>query len=504
MKNNIVFWGADEMDRRILVAARLRAKDNKVDFWTFPEKQVNAAFAEKMFGDWEELNPAEFPDGYTFMERDISSSELLPEIIKTDNTELVMRAEKEWFVKVLVQRLYEMLEAEVNALHEQIMSLKEYDKTLWDSCKTYWDKIMQHNQERNITKDQAIELRSKVNAGFEKLKSLLDNNNRAFEEEAQSNFFQLNKRLESIKAELENNPGSSRNAFNQLRQIQQEAKNLRLSRLNRNDLFQLINDLFEASKNISRSGMNEKINHRIAGLEEAIQKMHKSLDFDLKDVEYINKRTNSSSVSQLEFKLSKAKLDMLQHKIDSKKAKLEEMNKLMQELKAESHKIVQTHTEHKSEPAKTAKEDGKRTHKPMIRSEKVEINSANMPSGEKNIEVYDKDIVVPLVSIENVSLPEEPTFPAYPIAPIAQQEEPIENPINIAPASDHFSSVALINDEISKIVISTPTKTEVIIQESLEKTIPENPLVAEAENSSPDNEVVANENGDKDGETSID
>lgn len=503
MKNNIVFWGADEMDRRILVAARLRAKDNKVDFWTFPEKQVNAAFAEKMFGDWEELNPAEFPEGYAHLERDISSSELLPENIKTDNTELVMRAEKEWFVKVLVQRLYEMLDAEVNALHEQIMSLTEYDKTLWDSCKTYWDKIMQHNQERNITKDQAIELRGKVNAGFEKLKSLLDNNNRAYEEEAQSNFFQLNKRLENIKAELEKNPGSSRIAFNQLRQIQDEAKNLKLSRQNRNDLFNTINDLFEASKNISRSGMNEKINHRIAGLEEAIQKMQKSLDFDLKDVEYINKRTNSSSVSQLEFKLSKAKLDMLQHKIDSKKAKLDEMNKLMQELKAESHKIVQAHTDPKSEPGKTAKDDGKRTHKPIIRSEKVEIKSASITPDEKNPEVSDTHSAVPPASSEKTPVSDDPNLPTDSSAPIAQKEESIENPVeNTAPASDNFSSGALITEEISEVVISTPS--EITIEESREIIITEHPLAAEEENSPPANEVIAEESEDKDGETTID
>ena len=256
MKNNIVFWGADELDRRILVAARLRAKDNKVDFWTFPEKQVNAAFADKMFGDWEELEPSEFPEGYVHIERDISSSELLPENIKTDNTELVMRAEKEWFVKVLVQRLYEMLDAEVSALHEQVMSLTEYDKTLWDSCKNYWEKIMSHNQERNITRDQAIELRGKVNASFERLKGLLDNTNKAYEEEAQANFFQINKRLEEIKQELEKNPNGSRNVFNQLKQIQEEAKVLKLNRPNRNEIFNTLNELFESSKNISQANQS--------------------------------------------------------------------------------------------------------------------------------------------------------------------------------------------------------------------------------------------------------
>ncbi len=396
MKNNIVFWGADELDRRILVAARLRAKDNKVDFWTFPEKQVNAAFADKMFGDWEELEPSEFPEGYVHIERDISSSELLPENIKTDNTELVMRAEKEWFVKVLVQRLYEMLDAEVSALHEQVMSLTEYDKTLWDSCKNYWEKIMSHNQERNITRDQAIELRGKVNASFERLKGLLDNTNKAYEEEAQANFFQINKRLEEIKQELEKNPNGSRNVFNQLKQIQEEAKVLKLNRPNRNEIFNTLNELFESSKNISRSSVNEKINHRIAGLEDAIHKMQKSLDFDLRDVEYINKRNNSSSVSQLEFKLSKAKLDMLQHKIDSKKVKLDEMNKLLLDLKKEVQKTtIQPASAEKStkDAAKTnpAAGDGKRTHKPIIRSEKVEIKGQQSASNELVEQEHDQD-----------------------------------------------------------------------------------------------------------------
>lgn len=59
MKDKIGFWGADQKDNDILVAL-LRANDNRVDLWAFPKDKHNEAFFDKMFQNWNDLNPDEF------------------------------------------------------------------------------------------------------------------------------------------------------------------------------------------------------------------------------------------------------------------------------------------------------------------------------------------------------------------------------------------------------------------------------------------------------------
>ncbi len=87
---------------------------------------------------------------------------------------------------------------------------------------------------------------------------------------------------------------------------------------------------------------------------------------------------------------------MLQHKIDSKKVKLDEMNKLLLDLKKEVQKTTtQPASAEKStkDAAKTnpAAGDGKRTHKPIIRSEKVEIKGQQSASNELVEQEHDQD-----------------------------------------------------------------------------------------------------------------
>ena len=344
MKDNIVFWGADEKDQKILVVLRLRANDNLIDIWTFPDKILKQDFIDHLFGDWQEIDITSFPEGYTHIERNVSNTELLPEDIKTDQTDLIKRAEKEWFVKVLSMRLFAMLKMEVDALHEQVMALKEYDQEYWDSSRGYWDRIITNTNERNLNREQAKELRELVNNSFERLKELKETTNKKWEEEAQANFFSMNKELEQIEKEIKDAPTQARKLFSRLKNLQTSVKEKRLSNSGRKQLWNKFNILFTEVKSKLAVSSVDRFDKRIKGLKDAINRMKSSIGRDKHEIEFQNKRAGSSRATQLEMQLRDAKIQMTQTRLSSKEEKLKDMEKLLSDLNKQKDKALKQST----------------------------------------------------------------------------------------------------------------------------------------------------------------
>ena len=413
MKDNIVFWGANENDQKILVVLRLLASDKKVKIWTFLKNGLSPDFVEQIFADWDDIDTTTFPESNTFEERDVTENDLLPENIKADSTEIVIRAEQEWRVKVLSMRLFEMMSNEINSLYDEVNDIVEYDRTLWDTAKGYSEKLNLHNNERNITRNQFGELRVTLNHCFTKLKSLMESENEKFNTEAKEN---KDKVLAKLK-EIEEKTKSGKNVgglFNELKKLQTDIKNIRLSRDGRRKIWDMMNVQFGILKEKRNQGAGSRLEKRIAGLQSAIDKMEQSVKYDRDSVKFQNEKANNVNVGKLEMQLREAKAKMIETRIASKQEKLDDMHETINKLKKDLAKVEN------AKSAKAAKSEGKKPNNKKATESKKTAESKI--AAEKPVEAKPTE---PKVEAEKPTEPKaEVEKPAEPKAEVEKPAEP--------------------------------------------------------------------------------
>jgi gas vesicle protein len=163
MKSKLVIWG-QQNDQKVLLAIALRANDNKIDTYVFPESMVTEEFSNKMSTDWKNDIAVDFPEGYTQYETELNSSgEILPEGIKVEGTDTISRAQIEWQFFVLSAKLATSYEAELETIKDKIAQLKEFSQPLWDDLKSFWDKVQNQIREKNILGNHITDLRKSTN-----------------------------------------------------------------------------------------------------------------------------------------------------------------------------------------------------------------------------------------------------------------------------------------------------------------------------------------------------
>ena len=332
MKSKLVLWGTNAQDERVLIAMQLRADDNKVDIFMFPEAIASPDFSQQMLNDWRNGAEVAFPEGNTHIVRELSVTEtLLPDDIKVERTDIINRAQGEWHFIVLSTKLHVAYKSELAELEDRVKQLNDYSGEAWDALKNFWNKVQDQVKERNLFREHGDELRDATNGLFTHLKGMRTSVMNEFEENSKTWHAQFNTILDEIEQRVEKGMKNFPDVFDQLKQTQNKFRDQKMTREHSNDLWNRIDVLFKTVKEkkfgnnaINDSSATERLTRRYEGLINAVDKMQESIDRDNQDLEYQRKRV-AQSEGQLEAQLRQAKITMIADRVKSKQEKLNEM-----------------------------------------------------------------------------------------------------------------------------------------------------------------------------------
>ncbi len=340
MKTKLVLWGRNAQDERVLIALQLRPQDNKVDLWTFPETIATEDFSQKMLNEWRNGTETEFPEGFTHSEKELSITEsLLPEDLKVERGDLIQRAQTEWHFMVLSSKLNETYQTELQEIREKVAQLTSYSGEVWEELKGFWSKVQGQVRDRNLFREHANDLRDNTNELFGKMKELRKSLDKEFQAKSEEHMNTFKTGLGEIKERLEK--GLNLNGiFEDLKKMQREFKETRLSRDHRSTIWEQLDGLFKEVKNKRYGDSNsqggnstpaERLKRRYDGLLAALGKMEQSINRDKRELDFQDRKAGQSG-GQLEAQLREAKIMMIKERIRSKEEKLNEMLQTKAEL----------------------------------------------------------------------------------------------------------------------------------------------------------------------------
>ncbi|MEL6924348.1 MAG: hypothetical protein AAFO94_09900 [Bacteroidota bacterium] len=375
MKTKLVLWGSNEKDEKVLIAIQLRAKDNAVDIWTFPESVATEEFYQLMLDEWRNGKEVDLPEERSHMERELTISEgLLPDSLKVERGDIVQRALTEWHFVVLSSKLNEVYQSELSEFKEKIEQLSAFDNEVWNGLKTFWSKVQTQVRDRNLFREHANSLRENTNVLFAKLKELRSALDDEFKTRSKKHYDGFMETLQDIETRVSDG-GRLGSIFNELKDLQRKFRDTKFTKEHRSAIWEKLDGAFKSVKekqygpnaNVDSSPY-ERLKRRYEGLLGAIEKMQRSIGRDRDDLAFQGRKIARSD-GQLEAQIRQAKVKMIEERISSKEEKLGEMNKTRTDLekrlevekvreakRAEQAKIKEAEQEAKAKIAARIKE----------------------------------------------------------------------------------------------------------------------------------------------------
>ncbi|MBX7065146.1 MAG: hypothetical protein K1X37_10540 [Saprospiraceae bacterium] len=342
MKTNLVVWGTNANDEKVLILMELMADDNKVVIKTIPENLVSDELEKKLMDEWRTGSAVELPEGITTIENELSVADnILPEDLKTDRTDVIHRAQTQWHFIVLSSKLNKLYQNELEDFYEKINKLKEYSQETWEDLKNFWQKVQEQVRDKNLLAEHAGNLRESTNVLFSKLKELKS----SLEDETRKASAEILEKFKETMSDIEqkiNEGNRLQSIFNDLKEIQNAFRDMKFTKEDRSEAWERLDNAFKSLKdkkygnnttNSAEGSPLVRIQRRYDGLKEAVKKMESSIDRDKSELSFHTGKA-SNTERQLEALVSQAKLAMIQERISSKEEKLAEMLKTKEELEA--------------------------------------------------------------------------------------------------------------------------------------------------------------------------
>ncbi len=347
MKTKIVLWGTDAENAKVLIAMELRPDANKVDLFTFPAAIANEEFTTQMMDKWRNGEEVAFPEGYTHIERELTVADsILPDNLKADRTEVINRAQTEWHFIVLSSKLNQAYRSELEDYKDKVEKMTAYDGSAWDNLKDFWAKVQSQVQERMLSREHADLLRDGINDLFTKLKDMRTALNSEFEQKSAETHGRFMATLDNIEERIKANPKAP-SIFSDLKDMQAQFRNVKMTRDHNNQIWGRIDDCFKAAKtgkfgeSSAAAGQQEfttasaRVQSRLDGLNQAIGKMEYTLKREQEELAFQKKKIATTD-GQLEAQIRQAKMRMVQERVTS----IEDKLKNMYETRAEVEKTL--------------------------------------------------------------------------------------------------------------------------------------------------------------------
>jgi len=349
MINRYVFTGRNAADTPILVGMELQLKQKQVELLVFLREGLSEEFAKALAEAWEKGEALDFQVEPERLIRSAEEEHLLPIEIKADRPEVISRLQNEWTLKLLSYKLYESIGEEINSLQKTVQDLGNYSQDLWDKAKRTWDQVGNHAQDFNLSRNHATELRDRINRLFEQLKKMREGGQVEFEHASTSLREQYEKTLEAFQGRLRENPRVNE-LFDQLKLLQKEIKDARLTHRDRRTLWKTLDDSFEFLKNQKENLWQSHLGNRIHGLEDAMSKIQSSIDRDRANIDFEARKLAGGRIGQLEQQLRATRMKVMDDRIKSKEEKLVDMQKTLQSLKKKETSQRRKQEQVESEP----------------------------------------------------------------------------------------------------------------------------------------------------------
>ena len=429
MKTKIVLWGENEKEDKILLGIELVASENIIRIHQIPEKDATEIFYNQMMNQWRQGQSIPMPESTAIVDRALSMTEgLLPDNIKTQRQDVLARAKTEWHFVVLSSKLYQAYVDELDQVQERLNEMSEFDPAIWEEMKTFWSKVQSQVRDKNLFREHASELRNKTNKIFDNLKSLKKAKNDEFERLSREHVETFTEKLNDIEQRIEKGLGLQP-IFNELKALQNQFKDTSFTRRHHNEVWKRLDGAFKKVKE-KKYGKPEpgtsnafiRLTRRYDGLISAISKMEQSIERDLKDKKFQEKRINTTD-GQLELQIRQAKMAMIEERVTSKNAKLEDMQKTKLDLeqKIESEKAKLDEKKQKKEHAKEVKKASE-SIKEEIASE-IKTQTEQLKDKQDDLSKAAASIVGTTDSTEEVAEAPETISTTSEDIPSSQEEE---------------------------------------------------------------------------------
>lgn len=170
----LVFWAKDEDGDSALSALRYNMKDTSLDLWVIPIEAIKENVYEHLMDDSKNIDTRVLPRKFKPASLDFKNEKPLPKGLKPVNQKVVKETINTWYIELLSNKLFKVMDAEITKLQKKVKKLKAFDKDVWDAAINLGDKVIQSSQEKEIPKNQIVDLRSRISEIFDILRQLKD------------------------------------------------------------------------------------------------------------------------------------------------------------------------------------------------------------------------------------------------------------------------------------------------------------------------------------------